>query len=609
MEQRTVSTAHKIRVVLDRKAKIKLAFGAVISTVLALLDSVAVVLVLPLVNLASGADYRVGAIGTAWRMLGQPDRTTLGLILVAAVVGLFVAKDLAFIAFSWWQSGVIARERVRLSSQLLRNVLQSDYVGFRGRKVSDVMALMGTAVGQAMNSGVNGILQMFTAGITIVFLVAVLLVSTPVQAILALLYFGIAGLVYLRVMRPKLNSVGESLWRGSLALTYAQLQALNGFKEVKLRHSSEVFVQRYRAGANESEQAARRGNFISGITKYLMEILFILGVGVLLVSSFATNGGAGIVGSLALFVAAGFRMLPNISGLIGAMNSVRMGLPSLDHVFREIDGGAHREPEVPMDRKLPFTRALTLKNVRYAYPSGKTEVIKGVDLTIPFGSSVAFVGGSGAGKTTLADIILGLIEPTSGSLDVDGQNVFEDLRAWHNNCAMVAQDVFLVGGELQNDIVFDQDPDQVDSERLHRAVRDAQLMDVIASLDGGLRGDIGEFGSKLSGGQKQRVGIARALYRNPRLLVLDEATSALDNETERRVTDTIDALKGQVTVVVVAHRLSTVKNADTIVFLQDGVVAGMGPFDELRRSNADFARLVELGDLSSGTTAGAETPY
>lgn len=338
METQPASTAHKIRVVLDRTAKIKLAFGAVISTVLALMDSVAVVLVLPLVNLASGANYTNGAIGTVWGLLGKPDRTTLGLILVIAVVGIFVLKDLAFIAFTWWQSGVIARERVRLSSQILRNVLQSDYVSFRNRNISDVMALMSTAVGQAMNSGVNGLLQMFTAGVTILFLVIVLLVSTPVQAIFALLYFGIAGFVYLRVMRPKLNSVGESLWRGSLALTYAQLQALNGFKEVKLRHSSEVFVQRYRTGADETEQASRRGNFISGITKYLMEILFILGVGVLLIASFATSGGAEIVGSLALFVAAGFRMLPNISALIGSMNAVRMGLPSLEHVFREVDG-------------------------------------------------------------------------------------------------------------------------------------------------------------------------------------------------------------------------------------------------------------------------------
>lgn len=236
--------------------------------------------------------------------------------------------------------------------------------------------------------------------------------------------------------------------------------------------------------------------------------------------------------------------------------------------------------------------------MRYAYPTAKGEVIRGIDLRIPFGSSVAFVGGSGAGKTTLADIILGLIEPTAGSFAIDGQDASEHLREWHNNCAMVAQDVFLVGGELQNDIVFDQDSSQIDADRLHRAVRDAQLTDVVASLDGGLRGDIGEFGSKLSGGQKQRVGIARALYRTPSLLVLDEATSALDNETERRVTDTIEALKGQVTVVVVAHRLSTVKNADSIVFLKEGVIAGMGPFDELRRANADFAHLVELGDLS-----------
>ncbi|MDO5645909.1 MAG: ABC transporter ATP-binding protein [Dermabacter sp.] len=601
----TASTAHKIRVVLERTVKVKLLIGAVISTALALLDSAAVVLVLPLVNLAAGADHTTGAMGSLWRALGEPGVSTFGIVLVALVVGLFIVKDVVFIAFTWWQSGVIANERVRISTQIFRNVLQSDYVSFRNRKISDIMAIMSTAVGQTMNAVVGGITQIFTAGITILALLAVLVIATPIQALVAIVYFSVAALIYMRFVRARLTRVGEGMLRGSLALTYAQLQGLNGFKEVKLRHTSEVFVEKYTIGADEVEQSSRRGNFISGITKYIMEILFILGMGVLLTISFLTGGGAGAVGALAIFVAAGFRMLPNISALVGAFNSVRVGRKSLDVVYAELNGSVHVDPETPPANTIEFSRELELRDVRYAYPSAQGEVIKGVNLTIPFGSSVAFVGSSGAGKTTMVDIILGLTTPTHGTIHADGVDVSRDIRAWQRNCAMVAQDVFLVGGALQGDIVFDELPEHVNDERLQRAVRDAQLEDVVAGLDGGLEGDIGEFGSKLSGGQKQRVGIARALYRAPRLLVLDEATSALDNETERKVTDTINALRGQVTVVIVAHRLSTVKNADTIVFMKDGVIAGAGPFAELRASNPDFARLVELGDLSDAPSVTA----
>lgn len=598
--QAPVSVIHKIRVVLDRSVKIKLVIGAVLSTFFAFIDSLAVLLVLPLVNLAAGMDHTTGPMGMLWRAVGEPDTGTFGLMLVGAVVGLFVFKDIGFILFTWWQSGVITGERVRMSSQIFRNVLQSDYVSFRSRNISDVIGIMNSAVGQTLNNLVNGIMQIFSAGVTILGLVVVLLISTPLQAIVAFIYFLLASFVYIRVMRPRMARIGKDLMTGSLALTYAQLQGLNGFKEVKLRHSSEVFVQRYFSGANESEQAARRGNFFAGITKYIMEILFILGVGVLLVLSFTADQGAAIVGSMALFVAAGFRMLPNVSTLVGSFNAVRMGVVPLDMVYQEVSGTAHHGPEQPGSRALNFRSALELEGVRYTYPGATSEVIRGVDLTIPFGSSVAFVGGSGAGKTTMVDIVLGLIQPTHGTIKADGVDISADIEGWQSNCAMVAQDVFLVGGELQNDIVFDQNPAQIDEERLHRAVRDAQLEDVVAGLDGGLRGDIGEFGAKLSGGQKQRVGIARALYRNPSLLVLDEATSALDNETERKITDTIDALAGSVTVVVVAHRLSTVKSADAIVFMKDGVVAGVGPFHQLRAENADFARLVELGDLTGG---------
>nr|WP_276548702.1 ATP-binding cassette domain-containing protein [Brachybacterium muris] len=247
---------------------------------------------------------------------------------------------------------------------------------------------------------------------------------------------------------------------------------------------------------------------------------------------------------------------------------------------------------------MTLSKSLRIEDVHYRYPGAEHEVLRGIDLDIPAGSSVAFVGSSGAGKTTLVDLVLGLLSPTSGSVRVDGKDIAEGIDSWQSICGVVAQDVFIAEDTVRKNVLFDVPVEEADEQRLRQAVKMAQLEDVVEALPGGLDGDVGDWGSRLSGGQRQRLGIARALYRSPRLLVLDEATSALDNETERRVTETVNALHGDMTVIVVAHRLSTVKNVDTVVYMEDGRVAGTGTFDELRLSNAGFAYLVELGDLS-----------
>ena len=248
---------------------------------------------------------------------------------------------------------------------------------------------------------------------------------------------------------------------------------------------------------------------------------------------------------------------------------------------------------------MTLSRSLRIEDVHYRYPGAEHEVLRGIDLDIPAGSSVAFVGSSGAGKTTLVDLVLGLLSPASGSVKSDGKDIAEGIDSWQRICGVVAQDVFIAEDTVRKNILFDVPVEEADEQRLRQAVKMAQLEDVVESLPGGLDGDVGDWGSRLSGGQRQRLGIARALYRSPQLLVLDEATSALDNETERRVTETVNALHGDMTVIVVAHRLSTVKNVDTVVYMEDGRISGMGSFDELRRSNAGFAHLVELGDLST----------
>ena len=598
-EQRTGTLRLLLRL-LDRPTRWRLVIAAALSGALALLETVAIVTVLPLVQIATGAPLDDGATGVVWNLLGQPARGPFGMVLVSVVVGLFVVKDVLATAFLWWQSGFVLDKRVEMSTSLFQRFLQEPLAEFRRRNIGEAIRTMTTAVGQVFAT-VSSMITTVSSGLTVTAILVALLVTTPVQALLALLYFSVAAIAYLRVVRPRISQVGDDILEGSKEATIAGLQGLQGFKEVKVRGSARHFLQRFTNGLLLNERAAREGNFFSSITKYLLEIMFILGVGALLAVSFLSGAENQAVGSLALFVAAGFRLLPNISSLVGAVNGFRIGRASVLLVAAELrDAGQHSAAAAtPQESTLTLSSSLRIEGLRYRYPGAEHEVLRGIDLDIPAGSSVAFVGSSGAGKTTLVDLVLGLLTPTNGTIRVDGVDIAEGIESWQRICGVVAQDVFIAEGTVRKNVLFDVPVEVADEDRLQQAVRMAQLEDVVESLPGGLDGDVGDWGSRLSGGQRQRLGIARALYRSPQLLVLDEATSALDNETERRVTETVNALHGDMTVIVVAHRLSTVKNVDTVVYMEDGQISGMGPFDELRQSNAGFAHLVKLGDLST----------
>ena len=233
----------------------------------------------------------------------------------------------------------------------------------------------------------------------------------------------------------------------------------------------------------------------------------------------------------------------------------------------------------------------------FQYPDGDKPVLNNITLDIPMGSSIAFVGGSGSGKTTLIDLILGLIEPTHGQVLKNGEPIHKDLRSWHQRIGYVPQDVFIADCTVTEAVAFGLEPHEIDVERVKYCLEVAALTEVVESLENGLDTKLGYNATRLSGGQKQRMGIARALYRNPSVLILDEATSALDNETEYKITKTIERISKDITVIIVAHRLSTVRNVDQLVYLSNGRIANQGTFAEVQQANAEFANLVKLGQL------------
>lgn len=592
-----INNFKKMGNLFDKHAKRTLFIIAFISSVLAISETVAIVLVLPLINLAMGQENAIPSfLQRLLEALGVTETAGQGLVLVSALILIFVTKDLLTMWFNWRQAGFLAHQRVQTASRLMEQFMSMPWSAFRQRTTAEMIRTMNDATSQVYSLVVGGFLGLSNSVITTLAILLALLIAVPLPTLAILIYFGIASFIYSRIIRSRTLSAGEQIMAASVQGYLRALHGLGAFKEITLRHTEEYFTTHYRQAAREGAYAARFASFLSSIPKYLLEILFILAIGGLLAYMFLAADGPAALGAMALLVAAGFRLLPNIALIISSINNISLGSKSLDVVLDELYTKRRPLPVQHHDlTRMPFQHEIELKNVHFSFPGAENETIKDVSLKIPFGTSVAFVGGSGAGKTTMVDLILGLLSPTQGQVLVDGVDIKTNVRNWQENVSMVAQEVYMSGWSLKQNIVFDSD--SCDRQRLNDAIRRAQLEDLVASLPEGLESECGEGGSRLSGGQRQRVGIARALYRDPSLLVLDEATSALDNLTEKKITQTIDSLQGEVTVVVVAHRLSTVKNADLIVYMKDGKISATGSFIELQEKSPEFAKLVELGSL------------
>jgi ABC-type multidrug transport system fused ATPase/permease subunit len=324
--------------------------------------------------------------------------------------------------------------------------------------------------------------------------------------------------------------------------------------------------------------------------------------GVALVIAFATLSGSAttVLVSVGVLLAGGLRLVPALNTLLISVNSVRSNEPAVEIVESELTrlGGYEELPDALAEpsRFVP-SGSFVVDDVVFRYPTRADDALLGISVEAKFGEALGVVGSTGSGKSTFVDLLLGLLDPASGSISIDGKPLSENLQAWRAQIGFVPQDIFLVDDTLAANITFGEAGEVISDEQVMEAVRLAHLEDVVAELPEGLSTMLGERGVRLSGGQRQRVGLARALYRQPAVLILDEATSALDNETERKISDALRSLHGQLTTVVIAHRLSTVRSCDRILYLDDGKISGIGTFEELDRTNEGFARLVELGSL------------
>lgn len=573
---------------------------------ISLLDLVGVAVILPVIQVATGGDYTSGYLGQMYRIFGNPSKEKFILYLSFILVVSFVLKGIFSLAIKWWTTGFIAKQQAASSVSMLGAYIHEPYTAHRQRSTAEILQITGSANSQVYTGYAGSIINIAGEGLSILVLMVLLSVVMPVETLIAFVYFGLTSFLIQTFLKKRNMNAGYVVWTKELRASEATLSAADGFRENIIHGVAERGLYTYQKARTDVVAAARLKGFYYELPKYLLEIVFIGGIA-LIMAFMVFSGGLAQAAYMAVFAAACVRILPNFVRVIATLGTLRASIPYVEkyeEAIKELEVGEFKflesEPNIGIFSQVESSMQPTnvqVENLSYRYPDGKNDVLSNLNFSVPVGSSIAFVGGSGSGKTTLIDLILGLLTPSAGQVLDNGKNISEDLETWHSKIGYVPQDVFLSGKTVREEIAYGLKDSEIDDNRVKECIKLAELEDVVESLEEGVQTKLGENGTRLSGGQRQRIGLARAFYRNPSILILDEATSALDNETEYKITKAIHRLTEGRTVFIVAHRLSTVRNVDKLLFMSEGRIVSQGTFSEVRENNSDFARLVELGQL------------
>lgn len=541
------------------------------------LETLGIGLVIPALSLMAEGDPAVRYPSlTPWlNRLGNPSREQLVVwgMLTLVVTALIKAGFLTFLA--WRQSRFVYGLQAELSQRLFTAYLRQPYSFHLHRNSAQLIRNIINQVGGVTTVLIQGLT--LATELTVLFGIAVLvLMVEPRGALWVVGILGLAGWVFNRVSRSYILRWGiASQHHEGQRLQHLQ-QGLGGVKDVKLLGCEDEFLAQYHTHNAGSARVTEWQSTVAALPRLALELLGVIGLATL-VWVMVTQGRTPeeLLPVLGLFAAAGFRIMPSVTRVLAAVTSARFSMPMIDNLHSELRL-LEATPVPPRGPSLPIRQALTLHEVTFQYVSAAAPALHGITLAVPRGAAVGFIGGSGGGKTTLVDIILGLLTPNSGSVRVDGVDIQTSLRGWQDQIGYVPQSVFLTDDSLRRNVAFGLANDQIDDMALQRAIRAAQLESLVDELPQGLETVVGERGIRLSGGQRQRIGIARALYHDPSVLVLDEATSSLDTATERGVMDAVRALQGDKTVLIVAHRLSTVEHCDRLFRLEQGRIVEEG---------------------------------
>lgn len=519
--------------------------------------------------------------------------------IAIGVLTVFVVKNIVLFFLSYWQTRFVYEKQVFLVSRLFRAYLMSPYSFHLKGNLAQFQRNLGSVNG-IMQYLVLQVFNALTETVFLTFLLLLLLLTHPLLTMVLVAVLGISVFFYFKLFRERLNRWGVSNNQNLTLMTQQMNQGLGSIKEAKLLGKEYFFADRFQYYWEQITQTSIKSDVVAKSPRLCIETVMI-GLMMLMVTVYISAGQAPekIFITISLFAIVAVQSMPSLNRISTAWASIKSWVPMFDGIYEDLVNCERleikRQERNVQGKPVTFQEKITMDDVVFVYENTEKRVLDHVSLTITKNSTVGFVGPSGAGKTTAVDIILGLLETDSGEVKVDGINIQDNLRLWQEKIGYIPQSIYLCDDTIKANIAFGVELAQIDEQKVWEALRSAQLDEFIRSLPQGLETTVGERGIRLSGGQRQRIGIARALYNDPQVLVMDEATAALDNETERDFMQALDSLSGEKTIIIIAHRLTTVSHCDKILFLRDGKLMAEGKYQELMNSCPEFRQMAGAG--------------
>ncbi|MBM5783580.1 MAG: ABC transporter ATP-binding protein [Cyanobacteria bacterium K_DeepCast_35m_m1_288] len=603
----TYQQLRDLKAFLPRECLQQLKVLVPLSIIPGIIDLASVGVIARLMSALVGGDLKDALPGV--RVFGGDEiDQSLWLILIFAILSWLAS--LSKLGLQFFQQRLTARVWVALSNQIYANVIAQGYEYHLTKSTAKLSSMLLSHIKKTSNSVVTPLLKMVSSVFTIALLSAGVLVIGKGSAVMLIVALIGSYLVLSQLITPYLRHASKQKIRLEARTAHVLLESLGSIRDIKLTGSENYFRRSFVQAGEEAKAYAWSAELLPIVPRMLIEplgitLIFAIGAVPALVGGDRSDVSA-IIPFLASLAFAALRLTPPLQDFFQSMSQLRGGLPVIEKTleYLSLPAGLPRlgDPGVPSPQGVLPNRTIGLHNVWYAYPSTDRWVLQGIDLTIPVGSRVAFVGSTGSGKTTTAQILLALLKPSRGVLTLDGIPVSDiEVPSWQACCSQVPQFINLLDASVLQNVAFGQDDHDIDQDAVWGALEAAQLDEYVSELPYGIHTPIGENGLQLSGGQRQRLALARSFYRGAQFLLLDEATSALDNRTENEIIQALEVIGRRCTTVVIAHRLSTVMRCDRIYEFENGRIIASGTFEELQKSSSTFRDLAVLDrKLASG---------
>ena len=572
---------NKASYIFNRRQKIRLVWLLLILFAEIFLELLGVVSVYPFIALmlSPGMIQENQLLSMLYDLCGARSNNEFFMLMAWGMIGIYIFKN-AFNAFtSYKRVGFVFDTQREIGVRLMRSYMAEPYSFFLEKNSAVLMRGVGTDVAQFFNL-VLQCLYMFSDCVMMLIFGGYMLFTDFILSVSMIVIMVLFVTIFVRWNKKRASYFGKETQRCSGKMTQWMQQAFGGVKEIKILRREDFFVDNYEKYCSKSNRMNRIFSFLNSIPHMVLECFCTAAI--LLIIAIRVKNGADVavfLPKMAIFAMALFRLFPRISRINGCLNSIIFSYPYMDSVYEALQVSeehkyqrVQREQVGQQEQALTFEHEVTLENIHFVYPNTETEVLSGINMTLKKGQAVALVGPSGAGKTTLADVFLGILELKEGRVLCDGKEILNHADEWADKLGYIPQTIFLSDDSIRNNVAFGLVVDESGDDKIWAALEQAQLKEFVEKLPDGLDTKIGERGVRLSGGQRQRIGIARALYTNPDILVLDEATSALDNETEAAVMESIEHLLGHKTMIIIAHRITTVRHCDVIYRVDRGTI-------------------------------------